>query len=94
MRANPRNDLRTIVEFLQMGEYDEEVQERWGSTDAYKQSQSKSSKYSKEDFEAAKVDQEAATELFVYAFGNSLPLDSEKTKAAVLAHREAITKWF
>ena len=77
-----------------MGEYDEEVQERWGSTDAYKQSQSKSSKYSKEDFEAAKVDQEAATELFVYAFGNSLPLDSEKTKAAVLAHREAITKWF
>jgi hypothetical protein len=74
--------------------FEEEVQERWGSTDAYKQSQSKSSKYSKEDFEAAKVDQEAATELFVYAFGNSLPLDSEKTKAAVLAHREAITKWF
>jgi hypothetical protein len=77
-----------------MGEYDKEVQERWGSTDPYKQSQLKSSKYSKEDFEAAKVDQEAATELFVYAFGNSLPLDSEKTKAAVLAHRDAITKWF
>ena len=77
-----------------MDKYDKEVQERWGSTDAFKQSQSKSSKYSKEDFEAAKVDQEAATELFVYAFGNSLPPDSEKTKAAVLAHRDAITKWF
>jgi hypothetical protein len=77
-----------------MGEYDKEVQERWGSTDSYKQSQSKNSKYSKEDFEAAKVDQEAATELFVYAYGNSLPLDSEKTLAAVLAHRDAITKWF
>jgi hypothetical protein len=77
-----------------MNEYDNEVKERWGNTDAFKQSQSKSSKYSKEDFQAAKVDQEAATELFVYAFGNSLPIDSDKTKAAVIAHRDAITKWF
>jgi hypothetical protein len=77
-----------------MNEYDNEVHERWSNTDAYQQSQSKSSKYSKEDFEVAKVDQEAATELFVYAFGNSLPFDSDKTKEAVLAHRTAITKWF
>jgi hypothetical protein len=77
-----------------MSDYGNEVQERWGDTDAYKQSQSKSSKYSKEDFHAAKVDQEAATELFVYAFGNSLPIDSDMTKAAVIAHRDAITKWF
>ena len=77
-----------------MSLHEDEVQERWGESEAYRQSTSKTSKYTKEDFEAAKVDQEAATELFVYAFGNSLPLDSEKTKAAVLAHRDAITKWF
>ena len=77
-----------------MHEFENEVQERWGTTDAYKQSQSKSSKYSRDDFHAAKVDQEAATELFVYAYGNSLPVDSDKTKAAVTAHRDAITKWF
>lgn len=77
-----------------MSEYDKEIQERWGDTDAYKQSLSKTSKYSKDDFQAAKVDQEAATELFVYAFGNSLPIDSAKAREAVLAHREAITKWF
>jgi hypothetical protein len=74
--------------------YEEEVRERWEDTDAYRQSKSKTSKYSKEDFEAAKVDQEAATELFVYAFGNSLPIDSSKAQEAVTAHREAITKWF
>ena len=77
-----------------MHNYEEEVKERWGDTDAYRQSQSKTSKYSKDDFEAAKVDQEAATELFVYAFGNSLPIDSHKAQEAVIAHREAITKWF
>jgi len=77
-----------------MSLHEDEVRERWGETDAYRQSNIKTSKYSKNDFEAAKVDQEAATELFVYAYGNSLPLDAEKTKAAVIAHREAITKWF
>ena len=77
-----------------MNEYDQEVQERWGDTDAYRESQAKTSKYSKDDFHAAKVDQEAATELFVYAFGNSLPIDSPKTQEAVRAHRDAITKWF
>jgi hypothetical protein len=77
-----------------VAEYEQEVRERWGDTQAYLQSKTRTSKYSKEDFEAAKVDQEAVTELFVYAFGNSLALDSDRTKAAVLAHRAAITKWF
>ena len=77
-----------------MSQFESEVHERWGDTDAYRQSKAKTSKYSREDFEAAKVDQEAATELFVYAFGNSLPIDSPKTQEAVRAHRDAITKWF
>jgi hypothetical protein len=77
-----------------MLEYEDEVRGRWSNTDAYQQSSAKTSKYSKEDFEAAKLDQEAATELFVYAFGNSLPLNSEKTLEAVRAHRDAISKWF
>ncbi len=77
-----------------MHAHESEVHERWGDTEAYRQSQAKTSKYSKDDFEAAKVDQEAATELFVYAFGNSLPIDSPKAQEAVRAHRDAITKWF
>ena len=77
-----------------MDQYQEEVKARWGDTDAYKESAARTSKYTKADFDKAKVDQEAATELFVYAFGNSLPLTSEKTQEAVTAHRDAITKWF
>ena len=77
-----------------MHTYEDEVGKRWGDTEAYRQSQAKTSKYSKDDFEAAKVDQEAATELFVYAFGNSLPVTSVKAQEAVVAHRAAISKWF
>ncbi len=77
-----------------MSAFEDEVRQRWGDTDAYKQSQAKSSRYTHADFAAAKVDQEAATELFVYAYGNGLPVTSEKAQIAVVAHRAAISKWF
>ncbi len=77
-----------------MEKYEDEVQQRWGETDEFAESTRRTSKYTQADFYSAKVDQEAATELFVYAYGNSLAIDSEKAKAAVLAHRVAISKWF
>ncbi|MEI6844444.1 MAG: TipAS antibiotic-recognition domain-containing protein [Actinomycetes bacterium] len=69
-----------------MHEYEEEAQERWGDTEAFRQSKVRTSKYTHADFEAAKVDQESAVELFVTAFGNSLPVDSSEAQKAVLAH--------
>ena len=77
-----------------MNEYEEEVQERWSDTDAYRESKARTSKYSHADFALAKVDQEAVTEAFAYAFGNSLAIDSSEAQAAVVAHRDAISKWF
>jgi hypothetical protein len=77
-----------------LNKYEQEAKERWGDTDAYRQSTSRTSKYTKDDFAAAKVDQEAATELFVTAFGNSYSVTSPQAQAAVVAHRAAISKWF
>ena len=77
-----------------MKDYKAEVRELWGSTEAYRESNVRTSKYSQADFQAAKVDQEAATELFVHAFGNGLSIDSIEAQNAVRAHREAISKWF
>ncbi|MFM6940760.1 MAG: TipAS antibiotic-recognition domain-containing protein [Candidatus Planktophila sp.] len=75
-------------------DYEQEVKDRWGDTEAYKQSTARASKYTKDDFAAAKVDQEAATEMFAMAFGNSYSVRSEQAQAAVVAHRAAISKWF
>jgi|TARA_B110000503_G_scaffold143762_1_gene248187 hypothetical protein len=77
-----------------MSEYEREVEQRWGDAGEFRQWQTKTSKYSQADFAAAKVDQEAATELFVYLFGNSISVSSEKAQEAVIAHRAAISKWF
>ena len=79
---------------MTINEFEQEARQRWGETDAYKESSQRTSKYTHADFAAAKVDQEAATELFVYAFGNSLPINSTKAQEAVEAHRAAISKWF
>jgi len=77
-----------------MNEYEAEVQERWGDTAAFEQSQARTSKYSHADFAAAKVDQEAVTERFATAFGNGVDYKSADVQAIVVAHREAISKWF
>lgn len=74
--------------------FESEVKERWGATAEYRQSKERTSRYTHADFAAAKKDQEAATELFVAAFGNRLPIDSAEAQQAVAAHREAISKWF
>ena len=81
-------------EIQQENPYEQEAQERWGDTDAYKQSKARTSTYSNEDFAKAKVDQEAATEAFVFCFGNGKSVDSPEAQQAVVKHREAITKWF
>lgn len=77
-----------------MNEYEAEVQERWGDTAAFEQSQARTSKYSHADFAAAKVDQEAVTERLATAFGNGVDYKSAEVQAIVVAHREAISKWF
>jgi hypothetical protein len=83
--------MNDISEYTQ---YEEEARERWGESDAYRQSQARTSRYTKADFEAAKKDQEAATELFVQAFGNGISPTSHQAQEAVRAHRAAISKWF
>ena len=77
-----------------LNEFEAEAKECWGDTEAYKESSRRTSKYTKADFAAAKIDQEAATEMFVVAFGNGYSVTSPQAQAAVVAHRAAISKWF
>jgi hypothetical protein len=67
---------------------------RFKSVGAFEESQARTSKYSHADFAAAKVDQEAVTERFATAFGNGVDYKSADVQAIVVAHREAISKWF
>ena len=103
LRTRPLLELVDLEPYLIEGstlnsgivnEYEQEVQERWGETAAFQQSQVRTSKYSHADFAAAKIDQEAVTERFATAFGNGLDCNSPEVQEIVLAHRAAISKWF
>jgi hypothetical protein len=77
-----------------MDSFEQEVVERWGNSTEFIESKARTSKYRSEDFQAAKVDQEAVTERFANAFGNSVDLKSNEVQEIVIAHRKAISKWF
>ena len=75
-------------------EYAVEAKERWGNTNAYKESERRTSKYSKEDFQRAAADQENAIQLFISVMDANLASDSDQAIAAAEAHRKAISDWF
>lgn len=74
--------------------YAAEVKERWGNTDAYKESQRRSSNYSKEDIAKAQQAMQDATKLVLDAMAAGLPADSVEAMAGAEAHRKSISDWW
>ncbi len=74
--------------------YADEVENRWGHTQAFAQSTSRTSKYRLEDFQAARLEAEQAEALLLEAFLNGHLSSSTQAKTAVQAHQDAITNWY
>jgi MerR family transcriptional regulator, thiopeptide resistance regulator len=75
-------------------QYDAEVEERWGDTDAYAQSKRKTAAYSKEDWLAIKAEQAEIGSRFVRALQSGAAPDSEEAMDVAEAHRQSISRWF
>jgi MerR family transcriptional regulator, thiopeptide resistance regulator len=75
-------------------EYEDEVQERWGETDAYRQSAERTKRYKKADWEQIKAEMAENDAALVALMDAGLPPDSPEAMAAVEAKRLHISKWF
>ncbi len=75
-------------------EHAAEVEERWGGTDAYRESQRRVSRYTKADWDRLKADAAAATNAMVDAMQAGLPADSVEAMDGAEAHRRQISDWF
>ncbi len=75
-------------------EYEQEAEQKWGDTDAWKQSQRRTSKYTKADWVQIKAEMEAAGTAFVSAMDADLPATSEAAMDAAEQSRLQIDKWF
>ncbi len=75
-------------------EYAAEAEQRWGDTDAWKQSNARTTGYTRGDWEAVKAEQDELNAAFVAALRSGAPATSDAATAAAEAHRQHITRWF
>lgn len=75
-------------------EYPAEAERRWGDTDAWRQSQQRTSGYDKQDWIAIKAEVEAITGGYLAAKRAGLPADSTEAMDAAERHRRHIHERF
>jgi DNA-binding transcriptional MerR regulator len=93
IKLTPEERLEIFGDFLPE-DYEEEAKQRWGNTDAYKESQRRVSEYTKDDWLAIKAEQEEVETNFAALFRSGAAPDSEGAMDTAEAHRNHITRWF
>lgn len=89
-----REDLKEIFGDGFKDEYQDEAQERWGETDAWKQSAQRTKNYTVADWEKIKAETESINESFVAALKAGLPATSVEAMDAAEAARVHMQTWF
>jgi MerR family transcriptional regulator, thiopeptide resistance regulator len=75
-------------------QYADEVQERWGETDAYRESSRRVARYTKDDWITIKAEGDAAVQAVAGAMAAGLPPTSGPAMDGAEAHRRQIDTWF
>jgi DNA-binding transcriptional MerR regulator len=75
-------------------QYADEVEERWGNTDAYRQSHRRTSSYTKSDWLAIKAEAAVIEQAFIEAMTRGHAADSEPAMRVAERHRQHITARF
>ncbi|MFF5171567.1 MerR family transcriptional regulator [Micromonospora sp. NPDC000089] len=75
-------------------EHAEEAQQRWGETDAYRESSRRVARYTKEDWLRHRAENEDWQRRFVLAMDSGAPADSAEAMALAEEHRQFICRWF
>ena len=75
-------------------QYEGEVKERWGDTDAYKESARRTARYTKQDWERFKAESESINLAIVALMDEGVPPTDPRAMDAVERHRLQIDQWF
>ena len=87
-------ELREVFGDDDPTEHAAEARERWGDTDAYRQSQQRTSRYSKQDWLRVKAEAEDVERRFAEALAAGLPADDPAVTAIAEDHRLQIDRSF
>lgn len=75
-------------------QYADEVRQRWGDTDTFRQSQERTSRYTKQDWAAMKAEGVDVERRLAEALAAGLPADGQEAMDSAEAHRQHISRWF
>ena len=75
-------------------DYDDEVQQRWGDTDAYKQSAERTKRYGKDDWARMKAEQDVIDDGFVALMDAGVAPDSPEAIDLAEQKRLHMDRWF
>ena len=89
----PAEQLEVFGDF-DPDEHEEEVQQRWGDTDAYRQSAARTTKFTKQDWQAIKAEGQASTNALVAAMTAGLGATSTEAMDGAEQARQHIARWF
>lgn len=88
------DDMLEVFGDFDPKEYEEEARERWGHTDAYKESARRTAQYTKEDWQRLSDEVTAIYAAFVALKDAGVPADSDEAMAVAERHRSHIGDWF
>lgn len=75
-------------------EYQDEARERWGHTEEWEESQRRTSRYDKADWERIKIETDQVNADFVAAMDAGLPASGEPAMDAAERARQHMCRWF
>jgi DNA-binding transcriptional MerR regulator len=87
-------DVKSLFDGFDPAQYEAEVEERWGNTDAYKESQKRVKRYGKAEWDAIKAEGDAIYRKLADLMAAGTPARDPAVQAAAEEHREHISKWF
>lgn len=74
--------------------YKEEARERWGDTDAYRESTARTAGYGEREWSRIAAESEQIAADFASSMAAGLPAHGERAREIAERHREHISRWF
>jgi DNA-binding transcriptional MerR regulator len=94
MKDMSRDEISALFDGFDPAHYEEEVKQKWGTTDAYKESARRTSQYTKADWERYKAENHAIMSDAAQLFRSGSAPTSDEAKAIAERHRVSIDRWF
>ncbi len=89
-----RDDMFEVFGDFDPAEHEAEAEERWGDTDAYRESARRARRYTKDDWTRFKAESDAVNEAIATLLDDGVPPDDPRAMDAVERHRLLIDRWF